>query len=206
MLVKAFPFIFIYFLWPRHAACGILVPQPGIEPGPLAVKAQSPNHWTSKEFPGPTPLSLPLQATHHMATAMGMTFPKIPALNAFLYLGIKCVASWDLITYASPCCPFSTSHLVLSGHMLQVPPSSGPLLKLSSTPFICWVSASQKPRGSLVSPALATSRHLVCWMNNFCQHYSLLILRTLRSTWRSLLYTKEKTENKAICPRSPGNK
>ena len=32
-------------------ACGILVPQPGIEPGPSAVKARSPNHWTAKEFP-----------------------------------------------------------------------------------------------------------------------------------------------------------
>ena len=31
--------------------CGILVPRPGFEPGPLAVKAQSPNHWTSREVP-----------------------------------------------------------------------------------------------------------------------------------------------------------
>ena len=31
-------------------ACGI-VPQPGIEPGPLAVRVQSPNHWTAREFP-----------------------------------------------------------------------------------------------------------------------------------------------------------
>ena len=31
-------------------ACGILVPQPGIEPGPLAVRVWSPNHWTAKEF------------------------------------------------------------------------------------------------------------------------------------------------------------
>ena len=32
-------------------ACRILVPQPGIEPRPLAVKAWSPNHWTAREFP-----------------------------------------------------------------------------------------------------------------------------------------------------------
>ena len=31
-------------------ACGILVPQPGIESMPLAVKS-SPNHWTAREFP-----------------------------------------------------------------------------------------------------------------------------------------------------------
>ena len=39
------------FSGPQRAACGILVSQPGIEPGPLAVKAQSPNHWTAREFP-----------------------------------------------------------------------------------------------------------------------------------------------------------
>ena len=30
---------------------GILVPQLGIEPGPPAVEAWNPNHWTAREFP-----------------------------------------------------------------------------------------------------------------------------------------------------------
>ena len=34
----------LIFFWPYLEACGILVPQPEIELGPLAVKAQSPNH------------------------------------------------------------------------------------------------------------------------------------------------------------------
>ena len=33
-----------------RAAYGILVPQPGIELGPSAVKALSPNHWTIRKF------------------------------------------------------------------------------------------------------------------------------------------------------------
>ena len=33
------PFFFFFFL-PHHVACGILVPQPGTEPGPLAVRAE----------------------------------------------------------------------------------------------------------------------------------------------------------------------
>ena len=33
-----------------YTACGILVPQPGIKPVPLAVEAPSLNHWTSREF------------------------------------------------------------------------------------------------------------------------------------------------------------
>ena len=32
-------------------ACGILVPQPGIEPVPPAVESWSPNHWTARELP-----------------------------------------------------------------------------------------------------------------------------------------------------------
>ena len=44
-------FSFSIFFWPHSMACGILVPWPGIESRPLAVGAQSPNHWTTREFP-----------------------------------------------------------------------------------------------------------------------------------------------------------
>ena len=40
-----------FFFWPHLEAYGILVPQPGIELGPSAVKAPSPNHWTIRKFP-----------------------------------------------------------------------------------------------------------------------------------------------------------
>ena len=33
-----------------HRACRISVPQPGAEPALLAVKVQSPNHWSAREF------------------------------------------------------------------------------------------------------------------------------------------------------------
>ena len=45
-----FKFHFILF-WPHCTACGILVTWPGIEPGPLAGKAWSPNRRTTREFP-----------------------------------------------------------------------------------------------------------------------------------------------------------
>ena len=45
--------------WPNYTsfrshcvACGILVPQSGIEPGPSGTRAQSLNHWTARGFPG----------------------------------------------------------------------------------------------------------------------------------------------------------
>jgi len=34
-------------------ACGILAPQPRIEPRPRAVRVRSPNHWTVREFSHP---------------------------------------------------------------------------------------------------------------------------------------------------------
>ena len=43
-------FIFIV-VWLYCLAYEILVPQPGIEPRPSAVKVQSLNHWTTREFP-----------------------------------------------------------------------------------------------------------------------------------------------------------
>ena len=39
------------FLLLHWAACGILAPRPRIEPGPMAVKAPSSNHWTARKFP-----------------------------------------------------------------------------------------------------------------------------------------------------------
>ena len=45
------PLFFLFFFWPRCVACGILVPWPGIEPVPSAVKAPSLNHWTVREYP-----------------------------------------------------------------------------------------------------------------------------------------------------------
>ena len=40
-----------FFFFGHLRASGILVSQPGIEPMPPAVKAQSPNHWTGREVP-----------------------------------------------------------------------------------------------------------------------------------------------------------
>ena len=45
------PLFFFSFFWPCSAACGILVPRPGIEQGPSAVEAQNRKAWTGGEFP-----------------------------------------------------------------------------------------------------------------------------------------------------------
>ena len=47
----------LLFLISCHGACGILVPQPGIEPAPPVVEARSLEHWTSWEVPSSLPLN-----------------------------------------------------------------------------------------------------------------------------------------------------
>ena len=42
---------FFFFFWPHSVAYGILLPQPGVEPEPLSVKAWNPNHWIARKFP-----------------------------------------------------------------------------------------------------------------------------------------------------------
>ena len=49
MYMCIYIYILLLLFWPSHAAYGILVPQPGIEPGPSAVRAWSPNHWNSQQ-------------------------------------------------------------------------------------------------------------------------------------------------------------
>ena len=40
-----------FFFWPCHTSCRILVPQPGVKSGATAVRAPTPNHWTTRKFP-----------------------------------------------------------------------------------------------------------------------------------------------------------
>ena len=50
LLCKPFNFVFL-FIYFCFVACGILFPRPGIEPVLPAIKEQSTNHWTAREFP-----------------------------------------------------------------------------------------------------------------------------------------------------------
>ena len=43
--------VFFFFFLPHRVTCGILVPQPGIEPTPPAVEEWSLNRWTATEIP-----------------------------------------------------------------------------------------------------------------------------------------------------------
>ena len=53
--------------WLCCKACGILAPWPGIEPVALVVEAQSPNHWTVREFSQTQPLDV-----HHSLTLFSL--------------------------------------------------------------------------------------------------------------------------------------
>lgn len=42
--------IFRKIFWSHCEDCGILVPRPGVEPTPSAVKEWNVNHWSAREF------------------------------------------------------------------------------------------------------------------------------------------------------------
>ena len=44
-------YVSLFSFWPRHTACRILVPQPGIKPIPPVVEAQCVNHWSTRKSP-----------------------------------------------------------------------------------------------------------------------------------------------------------
>ena len=37
----------VFYFWLYHVACGIIVPQPGMEPVPPTLEAWSLNHWST---------------------------------------------------------------------------------------------------------------------------------------------------------------
>ena len=41
---------FVFYFWPHHVTCKILVPWPGMEPGTIEVNMLNANHWTTREF------------------------------------------------------------------------------------------------------------------------------------------------------------
>ena len=49
-MTKSYDSCRLIYFWPCCAACRVLVPQLGIEPAALAVKAWSPNHWTTRKL------------------------------------------------------------------------------------------------------------------------------------------------------------
>ena len=60
-------YLFIYFsvFGCTTRLAGILVPRPGMKPGPSARKALSPNHWTAREFPSLTFNELKLKKMYY---------------------------------------------------------------------------------------------------------------------------------------------
>ena len=51
LLPSGFCSLALFYFRPHHTACGILDPQPETKPRAMAVKALSPNLWTTREVP-----------------------------------------------------------------------------------------------------------------------------------------------------------
>lgn len=99
---------YLLLFWPCLPAAGILVPPAGIEPGPSAVKAQSPNCWTSREFPTSS-ISISTSHINWLQTGLGNSHLKQtrlltpPTLPAALHSQLH----WDNLHFLIICLPFS---------------------------------------------------------------------------------------------------
>ena len=58
----------------------ILVPRPGIEPMPYALKAQSLNHWTAREFPEYELQNLPVGNFSWDCVSISLTWEELLSL------------------------------------------------------------------------------------------------------------------------------
>ena len=120
-----FSFSVVLFFWPCHVACGILVPQPGIELMSPAVEAWSPNHWTAREFPGkPYVLSAAFCSSWNLSILKGL-----------LKFVVLTTDFWRII-WSPPCfcLSFFLKHIFCEHHWKdvlfssQVDNKSGPLI------------------------------------------------------------------------------
>ena len=79
-------FFFFFFFLPHCTPCRILVPWPGIEPIPPAVKSRSLNHWTGREVPEILCLFLFLTFSLALISILGKIARIVDLQRALLYL------------------------------------------------------------------------------------------------------------------------
>ena len=79
-------FLFLFFGgggYPTHLACGILVPQTGMELGSPAVDARSLHHWTARDVRNPSKIQFPHLQTPDQCSLnsfrLHQPFPLLPS-------------------------------------------------------------------------------------------------------------------------------
>ena len=83
-----------FFLKLRHTACRILVHWSGVEVRPLAVKVQSSNHWTAREFPK-APFMISLVHKRDLQTATPRNLLKMQSFGPTLDLPNEKLWGWE---------------------------------------------------------------------------------------------------------------
>ena len=119
----------------RRAACGILVPQPGIDPAPPALEACNLNHWTTREVPRIAILDTPTAASYKwvlwgfgvgwiygQGSQRGGNSVRVLGASSLAWGGEETLAGCSLVKGSvSIFCKCLTSPLVLKFHFPEDP-------------------------------------------------------------------------------------
>ena len=164
-------------------ACGILVPQSGIEPTPSIVETWSPNHWT--------PGTSTLQLSYNLAFAWYVIFQPVTfSLFMSLYLksmSYKCIVGLIVFIQFDNLCFLEWVFAVVSHVLLFAIPWTAPgfpvlhCLPEFAHIHVLWVSSAIQPSHPLSSPsppAFNLSQHqgLFHWVNSWHQVAKVLEL------------------------------
>ena len=96
---------FYYFGGLCQAASGILVPRPGIEPGPSAVRPQNSNPWTARECPLCRYFKPCLLGLENRHSGRGTKRTVLPNRSLFYFLSCYFHVRW--LKFVFPPLPFS---------------------------------------------------------------------------------------------------
>ena len=175
--------------------CRILVPWPGIEPTPSAVKTQSPNHWTTRKFPTiPCFYSVTWSEVKSLSRVRLFVTPWTVAYQAPPSMGFSRQEYWSGVPFPSPgdlpnsgIEPWSPTW---QANALTWEPPGKPysvaLLVKSSKPGWFWCTPSCRIRAPAVRSCLFWWPHyssilclqlIVCWnffSSNFDQNHTAL--------------------------------
>ena len=140
-----------WYFWPHYVACGILVPEPGIEPVPPTVKVWIVDHWATRQVPWLLVKSARLRQSHACEMLLKpWVSQELPGATTPLSLTLAVAHTYSL----SP-------SLIPAASPLPSVPGFSPVMEQASWPL--WSFRSHSMSGPLVGTRPVSLQSCWCW-------------------------------------------